>query len=96
MLGDPIEANAIGEVFGPLRTRPLYMGSVKSNLGHLEGASGIAGVVKMILALEKAVIPPNADLEKVNPAIDLDKLQLRVCNALPLLSIMHSTNVPAQ
>ncbi|KAK2036062.1 thiolase-like protein, partial [Colletotrichum somersetense] len=50
----------------------------ESNIGHLEGASGLAGLIKMVLALEKGVVPPNADLEKANPALDLDGLKLRI------------------
>lgn len=72
LVGDPIEAAAIGETFKPHRKEPLYIGSVKSNIGHLEGASGLAGLTKIILALEKGIIPPNADFEKVHPGLDLD------------------------
>ncbi|RYN77143.1 Compactin diketide synthase [Alternaria tenuissima] len=77
-VGDPIEAAAIGEAFrdGRKPDRPLYVGSVKSNIGHLEGASGMAGVIKAVLALEKAVIPPIAMFEKTNPAVDTEYLQL--------------------
>ncbi|KAL7937160.1 putative polyketide synthase [Trichoderma chlorosporum] len=73
-VGDPIEARAIGRVFRKYRSQeePLYIGSVKSNIGHLEGASGLAGLVKVVLSLEKGVIPPNALFEKINPAIDAD------------------------
>ncbi|KAL8303319.1 hypothetical protein RB600_006977 [Gaeumannomyces tritici] len=71
-LGDGIEARAIGAVFGPVREpgRPLYVGAVKTNLGHLEGASGVAGVIKTILVLEKGIIPPNMWFEEKNPAIE--------------------------
>ncbi|KAK8009898.1 hypothetical protein PG990_008863, partial [Apiospora arundinis] len=77
-VGDPIEAAAVGQAFrdGRKLDRPLYMGSVKANIGHLEGASGMAGVIKAVLALEKAVIPPLALFEKANPAIDVAGLQL--------------------
>ena len=79
-LGDPIEANAIGRAFRDLRSpeSPLYVGAVKSNIGHLEGASGIAGLIKAILVLEHGVIPPNANFEKVNPRIDIANLKLKV------------------
>lgn len=78
-VGDPVEASAIGMAFRSSRTwkDPLYVGAVKSNIGHLEGASGIAGVIKAILVLEKAVIPPNASFERLNPAIDAEFLRLR-------------------
>ncbi|KAI1125068.1 polyketide synthase [Nemania abortiva] len=70
-VGDPIEASAIGEVFGCFRSpeRPLYVGALKSNVGHLEGASGVAAVIKGIYTLEQGVIPANAWLEKLNPKI---------------------------
>ncbi|KAK1573510.1 thiolase-like protein [Colletotrichum navitas] len=78
LVADPIEAGAIGETFRPSRKEPLYIGSVKFNIGHLEDATGLAGLIKIVLALEKGVIPPNADFEKVNPALDLDGLKLRI------------------
>ena len=78
-VGDPIEASAIGMSFRSSRTckDPLYVGAVKSNVGHLEGASGIAGVIKTILVLEKAVIPPNASFERLNTAIDAEFLRIK-------------------
>ncbi|KAI0485236.1 lovastatin nonaketide synthase [Xylariaceae sp. FL0804] len=59
-VGDPIEANAIGQAFRNYRTPedPLYVGAVKSNIGHLEGCSGLAGVIKTVLVLEQGIIPP--------------------------------------
>jgi acyl transferase domain-containing protein len=56
-VGDPIEANAIHEVFGEGRTpkQPLFMGSVKSNIGHLEGASGVVSIIKTAMMLEKVL-----------------------------------------
>ncbi|KAF2004264.1 polyketide synthase PksD [Amniculicola lignicola CBS 123094] len=70
--GDSTEANVIGRVFGMNRSpeNPLYIGSVKSNLGHLEGASALASIVKCIMILEKGVIAPNALFEKMNPKIN--------------------------
>ncbi|KAI0486768.1 polyketide synthase [Xylaria cf. heliscus] len=70
-VGDPIEASAIAEVFGPLRSteHPLYVGALKSNVGHLEGASGVAAVIKGIYTLEQGVIPANTWLERLNPKI---------------------------
>ncbi|KAH8885983.1 reducing type I polyketide synthase, partial [Thozetella sp. PMI_491] len=78
-VGDPIEARAIGEVFFKYRATedPIYIGAVKSNLGHLEGASGLAGVVKAAMVLERGVIPPNANFEHLNPLIDADFFNLR-------------------
>jgi acyl transferase domain-containing protein len=74
-LGDPVEATGIGNAFNTPRKHsgPLYIGALKSNIGHLEGASGIAGVIKTILVLENGVIPPNIWFEKPNPKIDADK-----------------------
>ena len=70
-IGDPIEAEAIHAVFGERRSKdqPLYVGAVKSNIGHTEGASGLAGLIKTVLVLEKATIPPNALFERANPRI---------------------------
>ena len=53
-------------------------GAIKSNIGHLEGASGIAGIIKTILTLERAVIPPNANFRSINPKIDADSLRIKV------------------
>ncbi|KAF2816383.1 uncharacterized protein BDZ99DRAFT_542807 [Mytilinidion resinicola] len=70
-VGDPLEAEAISTVFNQSQQRdsPLYVGALKSNIGHLEGASGLAGVIKTILVLENASIPPNIWFDRVNPAI---------------------------
>nr|WHF58361.1 polyketide synthase [Aspergillus sp.] len=71
-VGDPIEAQAIATVFRSEKDtsqRPLYVGALKSNIGHLEGASGLAAVIKAILVLENGVIPPNIWHERRNPAI---------------------------
>ena len=78
-IGDPTEARSIGSVFGSVRTKedPMYVGAVKANLGHLEGASGIAGLIKALLVLEKGVIPGNTNFEKINPQINADALALR-------------------
>lgn len=76
--GDPIETRAIGAVFGPSRQEPLYVGSVKSNIGHLEGASGLAGIIKTTLALEHAKIPPNMLFKVPNPEIQFDEWKIKV------------------
>ncbi|KAF1828904.1 reducing type I polyketide synthase [Decorospora gaudefroyi] len=70
-IGDPLEASAIGAVFKHERSadEPLVVGAVKSNIGHLEGVSGIAGLIKSVLVLEHGIIPPNIWFEKVNPKI---------------------------
>ncbi|KAL3473816.1 hypothetical protein BJX99DRAFT_260932 [Aspergillus californicus] len=79
-VGDPIELSAIGNVFGSSRSseEPLFVGSVKANIGHLEGASGLAAVIKAILILEKGIIPPNALFEKLNPRIDADSHNIQI------------------
>ena len=55
-----------------------FSGAVKSNIGHLEGASGLAGVIKAILALEKGIIPPNTNFRSLNPRIDAEFLNIEV------------------
>lgn len=53
-------------------------GSIKANIGHLEGGSGLAGILKSILILEKGIIPPNALFERMNPAIDAESNKVQV------------------
>lgn len=74
-VGDPIEANAVARVFGEAG---VYIGSVKPNLGHAEGASGLVSVIKMILALENRIIPPNIRFTDPNPAIPFKSAKLTV------------------
>ncbi|WP_438487969.1 SDR family NAD(P)-dependent oxidoreductase [Streptomyces sp. S186] len=71
-LGDPIEAGALARVLGAGRPadRPLLLGSAKTNLGHLESAAGIAGLIKTALALHHRVLPPSLHFERPNPGID--------------------------
>ncbi|MEW6234617.1 MAG: type I polyketide synthase [Candidatus Omnitrophota bacterium] len=71
-LGDPIELNALKSVFGKNRSpeRPLVIGSVKTNIGHLEAGSGIAGLIKLILVLQHEEIPPHLHFETHNPRFD--------------------------
>ncbi len=79
-LGDPIEIKAVAESLGKDRSpnNPLIIGSVKGNLGHLEGAAGICGLVKVILCLQHKEIPPNINLNTPNPMISLDKIPATV------------------
>ncbi|MGI5324308.1 SDR family NAD(P)-dependent oxidoreductase [Actinomadura nitritigenes] len=79
-LGDPIEAKAVGEVLGAGRAadEPLLIGSAKSNLGHMESAAGVAGLIKTVLALHHKVIPASAHYKEPNPHIPFEELRLRV------------------
>ncbi|MGZ9825371.1 type I polyketide synthase [Tsukamurella ocularis] len=79
-VGDPIEANALGEVYRGDRPadRPLVIGSVKTNLGHLEAAAGVVGFIKSALALGHRRVPRHLHLDALNPAIDLDELRIRI------------------
>ncbi|MEV6533955.1 type I polyketide synthase, partial [Streptomyces sp. NPDC051639] len=79
-VGDPVEAAALGAAVGthPDRRAPLAVGSVKTNIGHLEGAAGIAGLLKVVLCLAHGQLVPSLNHTTPNPAIDLDELGLRV------------------
>ncbi|MFG1283786.1 SDR family NAD(P)-dependent oxidoreductase [Xanthobacter autotrophicus] len=78
-VGDPIEASAIGRVFGAGRVdRPVLVGSFKPNLGHLESASGVAGLIKIVLSTHHGIVPPNLNFETPNPTIPFDALGLSV------------------
>ncbi|KAL8776020.1 MAG: hypothetical protein Q9194_003434 [Teloschistes cf. exilis] len=78
--GDPVEAEAIARTFAINRAHdnPLLVGSVKTNVGHLEAASGLTGLVKTIYALEQGVIPPNINFEYPNKDIPLEEWKLKV------------------
>ncbi|XXY47425.1 type I polyketide synthase [Sorangium sp. So ce269] len=80
LLGDPIEAGALGAVLGGARSAdgPLRIGSVKTNIGHTEAAAGIAGLIKVALALHHRTLPPNLHFETPNPHIPFEALRLRV------------------
>ena len=77
-LGDPIELQAVARALGGGRSEPLLVGSAKTNLGHLEAAAGIAGLLKVALALAHGEIPPHLHFETPNPRVDWDRLPLRV------------------
>ncbi|HZN19894.1 MAG TPA: SDR family NAD(P)-dependent oxidoreductase, partial [Micromonosporaceae bacterium] len=81
--GDPVEAAALGAVLGQARAagRPLRVGSVKTNVGHLEGAAGIAGLVKALLCIQHRELPPSLNFQSAHPDIPLDELGLRVQTA---------------
>jgi acyl transferase domain-containing protein/NADPH:quinone reductase-like Zn-dependent oxidoreductase/short-subunit dehydrogenase/acyl carrier protein len=83
--GDPMEMAAVGEALGGKRAAPLPLGSVKTNIGHLESASGMAGLLKTMLGLEHRLIPPSLHFETPNPNIPFADLNLRVVTrATPL------------
>ncbi|WP_345023792.1 type I polyketide synthase, partial [Streptomyces sedi] len=79
-VGDPIEAAALGAALGAARAdgRPLRVGSVKTNIGHLEGAAGITGLVKTVLALRHRALPASLNFATPHPDIPLDELGLAV------------------
>jgi phthiocerol/phenolphthiocerol synthesis type-I polyketide synthase C len=85
-VGDPIEANALGRSLGVRRSAPLPIGSIKTNIGHLEPASGLAGLVKAVLALNHGILPRSLHFAKPNPNIDFGRLNLMVCNKSLLLA----------
>lgn len=98
LLGDPIEAQALGAVLGHGRPadQPLRIGSVKTVLGHTEAAAGIAGLVKVALAMKHGLVPPSLHFTNPNPHIDFDDLRLemqaklspwRALSALPLAGV---------
>lgn len=83
-LGDRIEAHALGMVFGRKRpgSGPLMIGSIKPNIGHLEGAAGIAGLIKAVLMVERGSLLPSGGFTEPNPAIPFTELGLRVVDEL--------------
>ncbi|GGO42874.1 polyketide synthase [Streptomyces daqingensis] len=84
ILGDPIEAKALGAVLGDGRApdRPCLIGSVKSNVGHMEAAAGIGGLIKTVLMVERRMVPPTVHYREANPHISFDDLPVRVADAL--------------
>jgi epothilone polyketide synthase D len=83
-LGDPIEVRALGSVFGPSHStsRPLVIGSVKTNIGHLESAAGIAGLIKVVLALQREAIPAHLHLREKSPHIAWEGLPVEIPTAI--------------
>ncbi len=84
ILGDPIEADALGRVVGRGRPadQPALLGAVKSNLGHLESAAGAASLAKVALSLRNDAIPPSINYAGPNPYIDFDAVRLRVADTV--------------
>ena len=79
-VGDPIELNAVSAVYGRGRDagNPLLIGSVKTNVGHLESAAGVVGLIKAAMAVQRGVIPKHLHFHDPNPAVDWDRMPLRV------------------
>ncbi|KAI0006809.1 hypothetical protein F4779DRAFT_595040 [Xylariaceae sp. FL0662B] len=77
-VGDPIEVEAVSRVFKKPKGSPLMIGSVKTNLGHSEAASGISSIIKVTLALEKGVIPPTIGVKNINPKIKIDDWNVHI------------------
>jgi myxalamid-type polyketide synthase MxaB len=77
-LGDPIEVSAIGRVFCEDRENTLYLGAVKANVGHLDSAAGIAGVIKVVLSLQQKTIPPHRNFSEPNRHIPWDDWPIKI------------------
>ncbi len=76
-LGDPLEVRALASVLGE-RTTPLMIGSVKTNIGHLEAAAGIAGLIKVVLSLQHGELPPHLHCQELNPYLNWDDIPVSV------------------
>ncbi|WSG17824.1 acyltransferase domain-containing protein [Nonomuraea sp. NBC_01738] len=70
VLGDPIEAQAVLAVYGQSRAEPLWLGSLKSNLGHSQGAAGVGGIIKMVMALRHGLLPRTLHVDEPTPHVD--------------------------
>ncbi|RRD47244.1 type I polyketide synthase [Tessaracoccus sp. OH4464_COT-324] len=77
-IGDPIEAAALADVYHADEGNEWFLGTVKSNLGHMEAAAGVAGFTKVVLALQHQTIPPNLHYEALNPFIDSERVPFKV------------------
>ena len=79
-VGDPLEVKALGNALGKLRPidKPLLIGSVKSNMGHLEPASGVAGLVKALYCIQKRLVPATIGIKSLNPIIPFEELNIKV------------------
>jgi acyl transferase domain-containing protein/thioesterase domain-containing protein/acyl carrier protein len=92
-IGDPIELSALQQVFAD-RDRPLQIGSVKSNIGHLDTAAGMAGLIKTILALKHRQIPPTLHFKKLNPLVESGGDPVRVVDRLTEWKTSDNADAP--
>jgi acyl transferase domain-containing protein/NADPH:quinone reductase-like Zn-dependent oxidoreductase/NAD(P)-dependent dehydrogenase (short-subunit alcohol dehydrogenase family)/SAM-dependent methyltransferase/acyl carrier protein len=94
-LGDPIEAQALGAVFGAGRdpAAPLLIGSLKTNVGHLEAAAGVAGLIKVVLSLQNQEIPQHLNFRKPSPHIPWDKLRIKVTDERQFWKPLNGTRI---
>jgi acyl transferase domain-containing protein/NADPH:quinone reductase-like Zn-dependent oxidoreductase/NAD(P)-dependent dehydrogenase (short-subunit alcohol dehydrogenase family)/ubiquinone/menaquinone biosynthesis C-methylase UbiE/acyl carrier protein len=94
-LGDPIEVQAMGAVFGPGReaAAPLLIGSVKTNVGHLEAAAGVSGLIKVVLSLQHREIPQHLHFQQPSPHIPWDRLPVRVTSEREPWQSLHGKRI---
>jgi acyl transferase domain-containing protein/NADPH:quinone reductase-like Zn-dependent oxidoreductase/ubiquinone/menaquinone biosynthesis C-methylase UbiE/acyl carrier protein len=94
-LGDPIEVQALGAVFGPGReaVTPLLIGSLKTNVGHLEAAAGVSGLIKVVLSLQHREIPQHLHFEQPSPHIPWDRLPVRVTSEREPWAPLHGKRI---
>jgi acyl transferase domain-containing protein/NADPH:quinone reductase-like Zn-dependent oxidoreductase/acyl carrier protein len=94
-LGDPIEVQALGAIFGPGReaATPLLIGSLKTNVGHLEAAAGVSGLIKLILSLQHREIPQHLHFKEPSPHIPWDRLLVRVVSEREPWNPLHGKRI---
>jgi acyl transferase domain-containing protein/acyl-CoA synthetase (AMP-forming)/AMP-acid ligase II/acyl carrier protein len=94
-LGDPIEIDSLKTILMEERelNQPCWIGSVKTNIGHLEAAAGIASLIKVVLSLEHSEIPPHLHLNKLNPYIELDQTAIKIPTQLQSWSSVNPTRI---
>ncbi|MBL6449613.1 amino acid adenylation domain-containing protein [Fulvivirga sp. 29W222] len=81
-LGDPVEVQALSYAFGARKNNPLVLGALKSNIGHLDSAAGVAGLIKAVLCIKNRQLPPTLHFKEPNPLIDMESAGFHVNNTL--------------